>query len=205
MSTEQSKVPVPGAASTVDQHRTHSPSGLWVACIIGVVGLSLFTVLLWTGKTGPTEYIVLLSLLVIVCLYFAGPNEWIAYRRQVPEGPKNTSRAIAFFLLVFFGAALGFTGGVAAYRPEGDSKDWLDLFKSGFLLLGGGLTTVIGYYFGSRETARAAEAATEAAASARDGPPGPDDLIERRPHPRGPLQSPAKQPVQMQPKGGKQR
>ena len=42
-------------------------------------------------------------------------------------------------------------GVVAAVKTDPQTSQlWFDLFKSGFLILGGGLTTVIGYYFGSR-------------------------------------------------------
>ena len=51
----------------------------------------------------------------------------------------------------------------ATFHQSANAKDWFELFKSGFLILGGGLTTVIGYYFGSRGT----DEATASAAAAR--------------------------------------
>jgi len=76
--------------------------------------------------------------------------------------------------------------GVAAvfHRAATESKDWLDIFKSGFLLLGGGVTTIIGYYFGSRQTTRAFEAAERGAAASAGTAP-----IEE-PSPKGPLRQP---------------
>jgi hypothetical protein len=69
----------------------------------------------------------------------------------------RTSKNIAYALLVSYAVALILIGIVAAFKPSGDGDAWLDLFKSGFLILGGGLTMVIGYYFGSRGTQAAEE------------------------------------------------
>lgn len=72
---------------------------------------------------------------------------------EIESSVARTSKHIAYFLLGLYGVALLAIGLVAAYiegKDGSDSKPWLDLFKSGFLILGGGLTTVIGYYFGSR-------------------------------------------------------
>jgi hypothetical protein len=65
-------------------------------------------------------------------------------------------------LLLTYAFGLLLVGIIAAVR---DSPTWFDLFKSGFLLLGGGLTTVIGYYFGSR-SAQDAEASASLAIQA---------------------------------------
>ena len=46
-----------------------------------------------------------------------------------------------------YGIGLATIGIVAAWRNSGE---WIDLFKSGFLILGGSLSTVVGYYVGSR-------------------------------------------------------
>lgn len=64
---------------------------------------------------------------------------------ETPSG--RTAKNIAYGLIGTYALALACIGGVAAWR---DSEIWIDLFKSGFLILGGALTTVIGYYFGSR-------------------------------------------------------
>lgn len=71
---------------------------------------------------------------------------------NVEDQISKTSRNIAYSLLASYGAALILIGLVAAFKPSQDDDAWLDLFKSGFLILGGGLTTIIGYYFGSRGT-----------------------------------------------------
>lgn len=64
---------------------------------------------------------------------------------ETPSG--RTAKHIAFGLIGLYGTALATIGVVAAWR---NSAEWIDLFKSGFLILGGSLTTVVGYYFGSR-------------------------------------------------------
>ena len=79
------------------------------------------------------------------------------------EQEATTARRLAYSLVIVYSAALLFTGGVAAYKSsEQDNQAWLDLFKSGFLVLGGGLTTVIGYYFGSRGVEEAQKVAEDA-------------------------------------------
>jgi uncharacterized membrane protein len=62
----------------------------------------------------------------------------------------RTSRHIAYIFLGLYGITLLFIGIIAAIKPLPSGQVWLDLLKSGFLILGGGLTTVIGYYFGAR-------------------------------------------------------
>ncbi|UCC53634.1 MAG: hypothetical protein JSV68_06595 [Anaerolineaceae bacterium] len=81
----------------------------------------------------------------------------------------KTTRNIAYALLISYGASLILIGIVAAFftkSPE-EAEDWLDLFKSGFLILGGGLTTVIGYYFGSRGAQAAEERSAQAVQEAQ--------------------------------------
>ena len=86
---------------------------------------------------------------------------------QPPETHiSRTSKIIAFILLALYSLALVLIGVVAAMKEDPETSQlWFDLFKSGFLILGGGLTTVIGYYFGSRgiqeAEARAAAAQQE--------------------------------------------
>lgn len=41
------------------------------------------------------------------------------------------------------------------------AEKWLSLFKDGFLLLGGALTTLIGYYFGNKNSEAALNAAEQ--------------------------------------------
>ncbi len=71
----------------------------------------------------------------------------------------RTAKYIAYSLIGIYGVLLIAIGIVAAYKTGDDSKAWVDLLKSGFLILGGGLTSVIGYYFGSRGTQEAQEVA----------------------------------------------
>ena len=78
-----------------------------------------------------------------------------------PEGHMaRTSKQIAFMLLAMY--AIYLTGVLIGALTEASTNGmWFDLFKSGFLLLGGALTTIIGYYFGSRGVQEAeAKAAT---------------------------------------------
>ena len=65
----------------------------------------------------------------------------------------RTSRHIAFALIGLFALSFLIIGYNASKGT--DNNSWMELFKSGFLLLGGGLTSVIGYYFGSRGTQEA--------------------------------------------------
>ena len=74
----------------------------------------------------------------------------------------RTSKRIAFLLIGMFGGVLGGVLGVAGlvaivialaavFRNQAlPDNPWFELFKSGFFILGGSLTTIIGYYFGSR-------------------------------------------------------
>lgn len=87
----------------------------------------------------------------------------VAKNPKKPEKPKKapvhhterTSRHIAIILLGLYGGGLlgiGIAATVVNHENPDDAKLWADLFKSGFLILGGGLTAIIGYYFGSRGT-----------------------------------------------------
>src|SRR5262245_8002918 len=86
--------------------RPKGPTSSWVASAIGILGVTLFTVLLWMGKIASRPYVGLLALLAALCVYISGPNAWWLARRPAPAGPEDTPRAIAFHLLVFFGVAL---------------------------------------------------------------------------------------------------
>ncbi len=95
-------------------------------------------------------------------MYLLGPLDWIQEKNAARgTGPRQMPRSIALFLLASYVVLLALTGIVAAFRPLSDTA-WVELFKSGFLLLGGGLTTVIGYYFGARETQEAVKSEREA-------------------------------------------
>ena len=73
----------------------------------------------------------------------------------------KTARNLAYSLIAIYALGLVFSA-IAAFYSKENSKLWLELFKSGFLLLGGGLTTIIGYYFGSRGVEEAQEVAQNA-------------------------------------------
>ncbi|MDY8135362.1 hypothetical protein [Aquimarina sp. 2201CG5-10] len=70
----------------------------------------------------------------------------------------QTTNAIAYIVLIVFSAFLAFVLYKAASLFSGTPGDksseqgqiWLDIFNTGFLLLGGALTTLIGYYFGNK-------------------------------------------------------
>ena len=87
--------------------------------------------------------------------------------RPPEDAGTRSARHIAYILIGLYGVLLAGVGCVAAFRTAATNSEWLDLFKSGFLILGGGLTTVLGYYFGSRGTQQAEESAQSARAEAR--------------------------------------
>lgn len=70
----------------------------------------------------------------------------------------KTRNVIAFSILfVFSGLLIALL--VVAYHEEKEVNGWLDLFKSGFILLGGAFTTFMGYYFGAKSGENAMEQA----------------------------------------------
>jgi hypothetical protein len=73
----------------------------------------------------------------------------------------RTSKRIAYFLIVVYGFLLA---GVffVSWTINADTNFWTELFKAGFLLLGGALTTIIGYFFGSRAIQEAEDSAKKA-------------------------------------------
>lgn len=79
----------------------------------------------------------------------------------------QTTRRIAFSLMALFAICLLTTLAMAVYfyyRSSAESPDdkWLSTFKDGFAFLAGALATIIGYYFGNRNTDVAYERAREA-------------------------------------------
>lgn len=74
----------------------------------------------------------------------------------------KTARNIAYGMIGIYGGMLVIIGIVAAIKSGEESQMWVELLKSGFLLLGGGLTTIIGYYFGSRGVQEAQDVAEKA-------------------------------------------
>jgi len=76
----------------------------------------------------------------------------------------RTSKHIAYWLLALYSGsllAIGVFAGILELAGRG-SAGWFDLLKSGFLILGGSLSTVVGYYFGSRGIQEAEAYAREA-------------------------------------------
>ena len=71
----------------------------------------------------------------------------------------RTTRWLAFALMALFAICLLTTLGVAVLRPD---DKWLTTFKDGFAFLAGALATIVGYYFGNRNTDVALERAKEA-------------------------------------------
>jgi hypothetical protein len=77
----------------------------------------------------------------------------------------RTTRRIAFALMSLYAFCLIATLGTAIYfiAVEGNSGEkWLGTFKDGFAFLAGALATIIGYYFGNRNTEVAFETARKA-------------------------------------------
>jgi H+/Cl- antiporter ClcA len=60
---------------------------------------------------------------------------------------------LAFVIMGAYCGALGWVLYVASKKDQPNADKWIDVFKSGFLLLGGGVTTLIGYYFATKGTA----------------------------------------------------
>ncbi len=81
----------------------------------------------------------------------------------------RTSRQIAFLLIALFASLLVavFVASVAVGDAAGAER-WGELFQSGFLLLSGAVTTVTGYYFGSRGAQEAEATATKAVREASE-------------------------------------
>lgn len=107
-------------------------------------------------------------------------------KQPVLESPTTrTTKCIAFLLLGLYAASLLLVL-LAAIIIEDPSSNrvWFDLFKNGFLLLGGALTTVIGYYFGSRGIQEAEMSASiaqqEAERRAREAERARADLEKER-------------------------
>jgi hypothetical protein len=89
----------------------------------------------------------------------------------------RTARQIALLLIAAYTVALGAILGAAIYTAN---EIWFDLFKSGFLLLGGSLTTIIGYYFGSRGVQEAEQSAAIALREAEKSKKRADELAEKQ-------------------------
>jgi hypothetical protein len=149
------------------------------AIIVALVGMGIFTWLVHAGKLTPAAYLGGLALVAASALYLAGPPAWCRSSAQQPNvDPRTTGRIIAFALIGVYGTSLLGTMVIAAYSGVQADNAWLDVFKSGFLLLGGGLTSIIGYYFGARvnpvrnqDSTNPDEGAGDGGADAEDGDP----------------------------------
>jgi hypothetical protein len=78
---------------------------------------------------------------------------------QEPARRRAEAQTVAFVLLWTFVVSFVFLiviNVVLAFGPDKEvGKPWFELMKNSSILLGTALTTVIGYYFGQRESAQA--------------------------------------------------
>ena len=70
-------------------------------------------------------------------------------------------------LLCLFGISVGLIAKFGKPADDGVYNGWFDLLKSSLVLLGSTLTTIIGYYFGQRESAAALQKAEAAETKAK--------------------------------------
>ena len=89
-------------------------------------------------------------------------------RESLMKSNNSTTNIIAYVILGVFSIFLIIIlfNSINLYntQPQNAAKikhaeKWLDLFKDGFLLMGGALTTLIGYYFGNKGSQAALETA----------------------------------------------
>lgn len=88
-------------------------------------------------------------------------------RETITKANNNATNRIAyvvlavfciFLLIILINALFMFsTGNWNNPEKMEYAQTWLSLFKDGFLLLGGALTTLIGYYFGTKGSEAALE------------------------------------------------
>ncbi len=82
-------------------------------------------------------------------------NTKLSLQEQLSKRINRLTTTITFVVLISFITILSFVLGKAwaEYRVDGDietAEIWLNIFNDGFLILSGILTTLIGYYFGSK-------------------------------------------------------
>jgi uncharacterized membrane-anchored protein YitT (DUF2179 family) len=77
----------------------------------------------------------------------------------------RTTKTMAYLLMGLFGVCLVAVLVTAIWMD--DDKRWYATFKDGFAFLAGALATIIGYYFGNRNTDAAFEKAKESADQAK--------------------------------------
>ena len=97
-------------------------------------------------------------------------------RESITQANNSATNKIAFIILAVFCLFLLIILMNALFLFSSDNWDdpekmkyaqnWLSLFKDGFLLLGGALTTLIGYYFGSKGSEAALQSAEKYAKEA---------------------------------------
>ena len=77
-------------------------------------------------------------------------------RDYLSKKNNQTTNAIAYIVLFVFSVFLSIIlyKATTLFTDDGKMTDsgqkWLEIFNNGFLLLGGALTTLIGYYFGNK-------------------------------------------------------
>jgi len=80
----------------------------------------------------------------------------------------KTTRTMAYLLMGLFGVCLVTVLVAAILQGDTENNRWFSSFKDGFAFLAGALATIIGYYFGNRNTDVAFERAREASDQAKD-------------------------------------
>lgn len=80
----------------------------------------------------------------------------------------RTTKNMAYLLMGLFAVCLLAVLVTAIWRDNPDKNPWYATFKDGFAFLAGALATIIGYYFGNRNTDAAFEKAQEATDQAKD-------------------------------------
>jgi hypothetical protein len=131
------------------------------ATIVAILGVILLIYLHeWSRTPISNRALVCLLILLIGCCFLL--LFYRNFRFQIPVNqPESFQLLIAVGQLALFATSLLLAAIAAAFSDPTLAEKWLEIFKSGFLLLGGGLTTITGYYFGSRQTRQAVSQGAE--------------------------------------------
>ncbi len=90
----------------------------------------------------------------------------MSFRENIMKSNNHATNVIAYCILAIFSLFLIviLINSIYLYQQGIDNQStlehaekWLHVFKDGFLLMGGALTTLIGYYFGNRGSEAALE------------------------------------------------
>jgi hypothetical protein len=145
-------------------------TSVWASALLAACSITLFTTLRIYGVLTSPEYLGAVAVTALVALYLLGPLDWTS-TPTTASASADVPRRIAIILLSAYVGTLVFAGLVGAFKTSPADQAWVELFKSGFLLLGGGLTTVIGYYFGAKETQKAVDSERKAQQQRAAGQP----------------------------------